>query len=53
MNIVRRKRIEKGFSVGDMANRLNITKSNYIEYEIGLRNINAFLYMKICQLLDI
>ena len=53
MNIVKQKRIEKGISVGEMANKLCITKSNYIKYENSLRDIIGFMYMKICLLLGI
>lgn len=53
MNIVKQKRIEKGISVGEMVNKLYITKSDYIGYETDLCNINAFLYMKICLILGI
>lgn len=50
---IREKRDIKGYSQEEVAELLGITQSYYSNIELGKRNVDLFLAMKICEVLDV
>ena len=52
-DIVKRKRIEKGYSQNQLAKKLNISQSFMNQIESGVRNPRLSLVVQICEVLEI
>ena len=48
---IREKRELKGYSQEEVAEQVEITQSYYARIELGKRNVDLFMSMKICEVL--
>lgn len=53
MNIIEEKRIEKGLSVEEVAEQLNISVFTYLKAEENYKDLNAYLCMRISDIIGI
>lgn len=49
----KKKRNQYGYSLADMGAKMNISRSRYCNYEMGIRGIPTDKYFDICKILNI